>query len=79
MNARYWLFGKFPLLAEMFFALIQAFETSHFCKVFMKRNKIRHTYLKWDFFEEVFSFNYGVILLNKLRQIAFAHFEFFSA
>jgi len=61
VNARELFFCKFPLLAEMFFALIQAFETSHFCKVFMKRNKIRHTYLKWDFFEEVFSRNGTVI------------------
>lgn len=76
MNARYWLFGKFPLLAEMFFALIQAFETSHFCKVFMKRNKIRHTYLKWDFLKK--SFPAVGRLFNKLRQIAFAHFEFCS-
>jgi len=61
VNARYWLFGKFPLLAEMFFALIQAFETLPFCNTFIKRNKIRHTYFKWDFFEEVFSRNGTVI------------------
>lgn len=55
MNARELVFYKFPMLVKMFFAFIQAFETLPFCNTFIKRNKIRHTYLKWDFFEEVFS------------------------
>lgn len=77
MNARELVFYKFPLLVKMFFAFIQAFETLPFCNTFIKRNKIGIPILN-AIFLEVFSYNEAVILLNKLRQIAFAHFEFFS-
>lgn len=77
MNARELVFYKFPLLVKMFFVSIQAFETLPFCNTFIKRNKIRHTYFKWDFLKK--SFPAVGRLFNKLRQIAFAHFEFFSA
>ena len=63
----------------MFFALIQAFETSHFCKVFMKRNKIRHTYLKCDFFRSLFPQWDGYLInLGKLhsRILNFARLKF---